>query len=134
MAAFVPAWERFAAPHGARFDRGPMRVTAIPLGSELAEIATLWSRRGDIEGTRLRVPLSPPLDAPLGSSSSSTPRARAIAEEITLKARDTRFGPEALEALVYGPVEDPASVMPLVEALAELARALRRGADRGPYR
>jgi hypothetical protein len=134
MAPFAPAWERFAAQAGGRFATSAMRVSGIPLGSEAGEVATLWSRRGEIEGTRLRVPLSPPLDAPFDATSATSQRAREIAAVITRGARDTRFGPEALEALVDGPLEDPAAVMPLVEGLGELARALRAGADAGPYR
>ena len=53
---------------------------------------------------------------------------------ITAEARSVRLGPDALEALVAGPLEDPASVEPLLEKLAMLARAVRGALATGPYR
>jgi hypothetical protein len=135
MAKSVPAWEAFAQGHGGQLVVGAMRVRDVRLGTEVGEIATLWRGAGEIEGTAVRVPLSPPLDAPLDLASPSVSReARDLASAITAEARGVRLGPEVLEALVAGPLEDPASVEALLEKLAMLARAVRGAPAAGPYR
>ena len=135
MAKSLAAWEAFAQGHGARLVVGSMRIRDVRLGTEVAEIATLWQGALEVEGTAVRVPMSPPLDAPLDLDSPAlSQEARDLARVITAEARSVRLGPDALEALVAGPLEDPASVEPLLEKLAMLARAVRGALATGPYR
>jgi hypothetical protein len=135
MAPNVPAWGAFAQGHGARLAVGAMLIRDVRLGTEVGEIATLWSRTGEVEGTAVRVAMSPPLDAPLDLASPAlSQEARDLASAITAEARGVRLGPDALEALVAGPLDDPASVEPLLEKLAMLARAVRGAPPTGPYR
>jgi hypothetical protein len=135
MATCVAAWEAFAQSHGARLVVGAMRIRDVRLGTEVGEIVTLWRGAGEIEGTAVRVAMSPPLDAPLDLDSPAlSQEARDLARAITADARGVRLGPDALEALVAGPLEDLASVEPLLERLAMLARAVRGAPAAGPYR
>ena len=135
MAGFVRAWEALAQRLGGRFDRGAMGIREARLGTESIEIVTEWSRRGEIEGTVVRVLLSPPLDHALDLTSPELSReARDLAAAIATDVRKVRFGPDALEALVEGPLEDPTSVEPLLEKLARLARSARGAPAAGPFR
>jgi hypothetical protein len=135
MAGSLAAWEAFAQGHGARLVVGAMRICDVRLGTEVGEIATLWQGTHEVEGTAVRVPMSPPLDAPLDLDSPAlSQEARDLARVITAEARSVRLGPDALEALVAGPLDDPASVLPLLEKLAMLARAVRGALATGPYR
>ncbi len=132
MATRVPAWEAFAQGHGGRFVVGPMCIRELRLGTEVGEIATLWRGADEIEGTAVRVTLSPPLEAALDLTSPSlSQEARDLAAALTAEARGVRLGPDALEALVAGPLDDPATVEPLLEKLAMLARAVRGRRRRG---
>lgn len=135
MAAAVPAWEALAERVGGRLDRGAMRVRDAALGGDAIEVATLWTRDAGIEGTAVRVRLSPPLERAIDVASPElSPEARELANAIAADAKRTRLGPDALEALVAGPLEDPAVVEPLLEKLSRLARAARGVPATGPFR
>jgi hypothetical protein len=134
MARAAAAWEAFAQRLGGRLDRGAMRIREGRVATETVELETLWTRRGEVEGTALRVALSPPLDTFEPSSPALSAQARELATAIVGEAKGTRFGPEALEALVPGPLEDPETVAPLLQRLVQLARAARGAPDGGPYR
>ena len=135
MATSLPAWEAFARERGGRLVVGAMQSRDLRLGTEVGEVATLWSRRGDALGTALRVPLSPPLQAPLNLASPAlSAEARELATSIAAEARGVQLGPDTLEALVAGPLDNPASAAPLLEKLAALAGALRGAPVAGPYR
>jgi hypothetical protein len=135
MAAAVPAWDAFARHLGGRLDRGPMAIRGATFGAQPVEVETLWMHGADVAGTAVRVPLSPPLERALDPDAPDLSReARDLVAAITAEARDVHLGPTALEALVQGPLEDPASVEPLLEKLVRLARAMRGVGSAGPFR
>jgi hypothetical protein len=135
MEAQVPAWAAFAQARGGQLVVGAMRIRDLRLGTEAGEIATLWSRTGGVEGTALRVPLSPPLEAALDPDApGASPEARSLVAELHEESRALRLGPDTLEALVAGPLDDPGTVEPLLDKLARLSRAARGAPPAGPYR
>jgi len=135
MKRMVPAWQAFAERLGGRLDLGPMAIRAAALGAETVEVETLWSRKGEVEGTAVRVLLSPPLERPLDLESPETSReACELATAVAAEARGTHFGPDSLEALTGGPLQDPAVIEPVLEKLSRLARAIRGIASAGPFR
>jgi hypothetical protein len=135
MAKSVPAWEAFAQRLGGRLDRGPMAIRAATFGAQPVEIETLWAEGAEVVGTAVRVPLSPPLERELDPEAPDLSReAKDQMTSIAAEARDTHLGPGALEALVPGPLDDPASVELLLERLVRLARAVRGVGSGGPFR
>ncbi|HEX8795281.1 MAG TPA: hypothetical protein VF765_30240 [Polyangiaceae bacterium] len=135
MAAFVPAWRTFASRLGGQLHYGSMRIASTSFGPEAVEVETLWKGPDSVEGTAVRVRLSPPLEAEMDLESPSTSaEARQLAKTIAQSSRSVRLGPSALEALVDGPLEDPATVEPVLQNLSALARSIRGVPQPGPFR
>jgi hypothetical protein len=135
MAAHVARWEAFASRVGGELRVGPMSISSTSFGPEAIEIETLWSGPGRAEGTVARLRLSPPLEGELDPDSPATsPESRQLAKIITEGVRSVRFGPSALEALVDGPLDDPATLEPVLQNLAALARSIRGVPPAGPFR
>lgn len=135
MKAHLDAWRAFASRIGGELHVGSMRITSTSFGPEPIEIETLWSEPGRVEGTAVRVTLSPPLDGPLAVDSPSvSAETRQLASLVASSARSVRLGPTALEALLDGPLEDPAKVEPVLVNLAALARSVRGIPAGGPFR
>jgi len=135
MEAHVAAWREFASRIGGELQIGAMKITSTGFGPEAVELETLWSGDGRIEGTALRVRLSPPLEEELRLDSPATSaESRQLAKAIAGAATSVRLGPSALEALLSGPLADPATVEPLLVNLSDLARSIRGVSRTGPFR
>jgi hypothetical protein len=135
MEAHVEAWRAFASQLGGQLQVGSMKITSTSFGPEAVEIETLWSEPGRVEGTAVRVRLSPPLEAELDLASPATSaESRQLAKSISEGARSVSFGPSALEALLDGPLADPSSAEPLLVSLTDLARSIRGVSRAGPFR
>jgi hypothetical protein len=134
MRGYLEAWRAFASRLGGQLQVGSMRITSTSFGPDAVEIETLWSGPG-IEGTAVRVRLSPALDGELDLDAPATSaESRQLARAITERARSVRLGPDALEALLDGRLDDPSTVEPLLVNLAELARSVRGMPQAGPFR
>jgi hypothetical protein len=135
MAEHVAAWRAFASRLGGQLQIGSMKITSTSFGPEPVEIETLWSEPGRVEGTAVRVRLSPPLEDELDLGSPTTSaESRKLAKAIAEGAQSVRLGPSALEALLAGPLADPVSAEPLLVDLTDLARSIRGVSRAGPFR
>lgn len=135
MKEHVEAWRAFASRLGGRLQIGSMRITSTSFGPEAVDIETLWSGPHRIEGTAVRLRLSPPIEGELDLDSPGTSaESRQLVKAITERARNVRLGPDALEALLDGPLDDPSTVEPLLVTLADLARSIRGVPQTGPFR
>jgi len=139
MAASLPIWMAFAAYLGGDVHPGAMRITSTGFGPEAIEIETLWSRFAvegtRVEGTAVRVHLSPPLDhSPEVDAPDTSAESRELAEVVRARARAVRLTASELEAITEGPIHDPSQLEPLLEGLVALARSFQRTRSAGPYR
>src|SRR5260221_4485532 len=104
-------------------------------GMERGGIGTQWTRSGEFEATMIRMTLDPPLAAPVDPEDTMnklTASARALARSVAEGTRSAHFGPEAIEIEIAHPVENPATLEPLLDRMARLAQVLRGGDEAGP--
>jgi hypothetical protein len=125
MKPHAAAWRRHAETLRGRFEPGRIRIHDGVAGQDRVEIATLWSRDGEVAGTRIRLLLAPPLTEPPPTHSPLAVQLQSDCEKVILDAA-------AIELHLQLAALDPAGLMPLVERAQRLVTALR--GTGGPYR
>jgi hypothetical protein len=154
MAAFVPAWKRFAEGLDADLTAGNMAITGGEFEGAVFEIRTEFEGKTPA-ATTIELVIDPPLDGVLDlASAEAILQAPAAAREILgslealcrplLFADDARSraarapSPDLREALVSirlpVVIADPAALRDVMAALLSLAAALRGDRRAGPYR
>ena len=150
--AIEPArwWADFARKLGGTFERGDASVRG-ERGGLSAAVETFWGERGEVRGTEVRVALTPELDAePDPERLSADARALlgvVVAAAATAARSDGTIAPgevpktepvppalrrDAIVVRLPRPPHDPSVLLPLLDAMVALARALR--VAQGPYR
>ncbi|XYI03157.1 hypothetical protein ACMHYB_26715 [Sorangium sp. So ce1128] len=137
MAAWLPAWRRFAEEGDGALQVGPMRLTGTFEGARF-ELRTRFERATPA-GARLALRLDPPIG---GAGGPMKAAGAAIAAEILAQA--SRLGEVAEEAVavqpgeiavtIVTPLADPAAVREVLRSMLALAHELRGERRGGPYR
>ena len=136
MAAYVPAWRAFAPLLGARLVTGDMSLHDGAYGDAALTLATRWSKEGVPVDTLVRFPLPATeaehegVDAPRRLDGATQSLVDGVASQV-VGLEVTR---DAVEARLPAPIEDPATLEPLLAGLARIARQLAGEVARGPYR
>ncbi len=135
MAAHEHAWRDFAGTYSGRFEAGRVWIHDATLHGFRFEIGTAWEPHDtNPRYTVVRVPIEPPLDhAPTVEDAALSAGAReALRKLVALEgfhAEATEMG-FALEHVT----PDPAALMPQVESMIDVLRALRGAVAAGPFR
>lgn len=139
-------WVDLARKLGGTLERGDALITGERGGLQVA-VESFWGERGEARGTEARVVLVPELDEdPSPERFSADARALlAAVAAATATASQTKvpgtappppLAPvlrrDAIVVRLARPPSDPASVLPLLDAMVALARVLR--VAQGPYR
>jgi hypothetical protein len=106
------------------------------VGTDSVSVGTEWTRNGVLVGTRVRVAIDPPLESQPASvdDPSLSPAARAQWRELMTRAHAIHVEAASLVVELEGKVDDPASVMPVVDLAVALRRALAGIRGAGPFR
>lgn len=136
FAATVPAWRAAAERLRGRFEPGRMWIHDGQMGTDRVELGTTWGRKGAHLGTRLRVAIDPPLAAPPPSPDDPaiSPAARDAWRALAASARAVRVEADAVTVDLAAKLDDPQTVMPLLESAVGLRRALGGVLAQGPFR
>lgn len=135
MSAHEHAWRDFAATYGGRYEPGRVWIHDATLHGFRFDIGTAWEPH-DTKPlfTVVHVPIEPPLErAPTVEDASLSAGAReALRGLVALEG----FHAEATEMgfAVARITPDPATLMPQVEAIITVLRALRGAVAAGPFR
>ncbi len=134
MAQSLPAWRAFAALLGGRLRVGEMSIHDAAFEEAPLVIATEWSQEGAPLATVVRFPLPERRGAAAGEPRALDGTSKALVASLTPQVTSLDLGDRAVEARLPAPVDDPASLEPILAGLGQLARRLAGGAARGPYR
>ena len=134
MAPFVAAWIAFAERHEGRFEIGRVYVHDATVDRARVDVGTRHTNKRELEATLVRVHLPSPLPRALDAESDVSTDVRARIASLNGQCRALTVGPDAIEARLPAPLEDPEALVPLLESMAALGRALRGERDGGPYR
>jgi hypothetical protein len=125
----VDAWRAEASRLSGRFEPGRVRILDGRLGNDRIEIATIWD--GDtVVGTRVRVPLLPPLT----SAEKLPARAEPLIRDIEANCDELVLTAEQIEVDMSLALLDPGALQPQLDRLSRLTLALRGLGTEGPYR
>ena len=137
--AFAPyeeAWRSFAATVAGRFEPGRMWIHDATLDGYRFELGLAWEPADDAtpKYTVIQVPIEPPLDhAPNVEDALLSAHARALFQDLMtvdgFHATTTEIG---IASTTITP--DPAALLPRVEAIVTILRALRGVVAAGPFR
>jgi hypothetical protein len=133
MAAFAPAWRAFANALGGRLALGDMAIHGAAFDQSPIRIATSWTDKGEAIATELRLPITP-RDGVAAAEESLDSASRALLQSLKQQTIALVISSDAIVAKVPAPLENPASIEPILIGLSRLARLLSGGASRGPYR
>ena len=133
MAAFVPAWRAFAGALGGRLTLGDMAIRDAAFDQAPLRITTAWIEKGEPSATEVRLPITPRDDVAT-TEESLDPASRALLQSLKLQTAALVISRDVIVAKVLAPLEDPATIEPLLIGLSRLARLLNGGTSRGPYR
>jgi hypothetical protein len=133
MAAFVPAWRAFAGALGGRLTLGDMAIHDAAFDQAPLRITTSWTEKGAPSATEVRLPITSRDDVAT-TEESLDPASRALLQSLKQQTTALVISAEMIVARVPAPLEDPASIEPLLIGLSRLARLLGGGTSRGPYR
>lgn len=136
LAPHVVAWRAFAERLRGRLELGRMHVHDGVIGTDRVTVGTEWTRSGALVGTRIRVVVDPPLDAPPASRDDVevSPAARDAWRDLAARAHVVRVERDAVLVELEGKLADPLEVMPIVELAVSLRRALAGLEGAGPFR
>ncbi|MGK3963274.1 hypothetical protein WMF38_03685 [Sorangium sp. So ce118] len=139
MAAWLPAWRRFAEESDGALRVGSMRLSGIFEGAGF-ELETLFKGAAPA-GTRIALRLDPPI---AGAGRPSKAAEQRIAASILEQAArlggvaDAEAGvevaPGAIAAAIAAPLADPAAALEVLRPMLALAREMRGERRGGPYR
>jgi hypothetical protein len=133
MAAFAPAWRAFAGALGGRLTLGDMAIHDAAFDQAPLRIATSWTDKGEPSATELRLPITPRDDVAT-TEANLDPASRALLQSLKQQTTALVISRDVIVAKVPAPLEDPASIEPILIGLSRLARLLSGGTSRGPYR
>jgi hypothetical protein len=133
MAAFAPAWRAFAGALGGRLAVGDMAIHDAAFDQAPLRITTSWTDKGEPSATELRLPITPRDDV-TAIEANLDPASRALLHSLEKQTTALVISRDVIVAKVPAPLEDPASIEPILIGLSRLARLLSGGATRGPYR
>jgi hypothetical protein len=136
FAGEVVAWRAFAERLRGRLELGRMHVHDGLVGTDRVSVGTVWTRSGALVGTRLRVAVDPPLDAPPASREDPalSPAAREAWRELAARAHAVTVDRDAVLVGLDGKLADPADVIPILELAVTLRRAIGGIKGAGPFR
>ncbi|WP_437603442.1 hypothetical protein WMF28_17765 [Sorangium sp. So ce590] len=141
MAAWLPAWRRFAEENAGALGVGSMRLAWTFEGGRF-ELETLFKGAAPT-GTRLVLRLDPPIAGAGGTMKAAEQRiAATILEQAARLGRVADAGAEAGVAVAPGeisvvmaaPLADPAAAQEVQRPMLALAREMRGERRGGPYR
>ena len=130
------AWRAFADRVRGRLELGRMHVHDGVVGTDRVSVGTEWTRSGVLVGTRIRVIIDPPLDAPPTSPDDPalSPAARAMWRDLLGRKYAVKIEPNAVLVDLEGKLADPNEALPTVELAVSLRRALAGIQGAGPFR
>jgi len=135
MTSSVAAWKTFADSVGGRLELGRVWIHDASIGGFRFEVGTVFEPDSETpRGTLLRVPIEPPLEqAPTVDDAGLSAVAR---DALKALAADEGFHADTNELGVYieGPTPDPSTLLPKIEAMISVLRALRGAVAAGPFR
>lgn len=136
LAPHLEAWRSFADRMRGRLELGRMHVHDAVVGTDRVDVGTEWTRNGALVGTRIRVLVDPPLDAPPASREDAlvSPAARDAWRELAGRAHAVRVDRDAVLVDLDGKLTDPSDLMPTIELAVTLRRALAGIKGAGPFR
>lgn len=129
-------WRAFADRVRGRLELGRMHVHDGVVGTDRVSVGTEWTRSGVLVGTRIRVIIDPPLDAPPTSPDDPalSPAARAVWRDLLGRKYAVKIEPNAVLVDLEGKLADPNEALPTVELAVSLRRALAGIQGAGPFR
>ncbi len=135
MSEHVAAWRAFAGSTSGRLELGRMWIHDASLDGFRFELGTVWEpRKTSPRGTVLRVPIEPPLEA---APSIEDAALSAVARD-ALRALQAHAGFHAsgseLGIFIEDVTKDPAALLPRIQEMTTVLRALRGGSAAGPFR
>lgn len=135
MAPFETAWRDFAAQVGGRFEPGRVWIHDASLAGFRFEMGTVFEPDNPNPiGTLVRVPIEPPLDrAPSVEDAALSANARAALGEL-VASEDFHAAADEMGIFVRGPTPNPSALLPRIEAMVAVLRALRGAIAAGPFR
>lgn len=151
MAAFLPAWQRFAQDFGGRLQAGKMSIVEARLDGAAFDIETDFGRGVLPERTLITLAIDPPLPQSIdpsdieaiaelsGPSSMPLPAglragARDVVTHLKTLARSLRVSEQAMVIELPAPLDDPASAREAMTAMLKLVEMARGERRIGPYR
>ena len=135
MQAHEAAWRDFAERVSGRFEPGRVWVHDANIGGFRCEIGTVFEP-DDAKpvGTVARIPIEPPLErTPDVEDPSLSAAARETLRELA-EADGFHGSAEEMGIFVKGVVPDPQTLMPRLEQMVSVLRALRGAVAAGPFR
>jgi hypothetical protein len=135
MAGALDGFRTLAGQVGGRLALGDMSVRDGAVRGLGVSIATIWDEQVPRE-TVLRCALSSSLPSALDAEAMAAldGSVRAQCEALAARVTKLRVGPSEIEATLPAPLPSPPEAGELLEAMAQLSRALHTGRDLGPYR
>lgn len=135
MASALEAWRSFAATVSGRLEIGSMSLREASLGVDRFDIETHWTDAEHVAATTVTFRVDPPLErVPADDDPSLSPAAREVLRAAKSTLKGLALEPATARFQLDGPVADPASLMPSLELVAKLSRALRGRPASGPFR
>ncbi|WP_437971621.1 hypothetical protein WMF04_20965 [Sorangium sp. So ce260] len=139
MAAWLPAWRRFAEESAGALRVGSMRLSGTFEGAGF-ELETLFKAAAPA-GTLLVLRLDPPIAGAGGPWKAAEQRiAAAILEQaarlggVADADEGVAVAPGKIAVRMASPLADPAATREVLRSMLELAREMRGERRRGPYR
>jgi hypothetical protein len=135
LAPHVAAWRAFAMAMGGRLELGRVWIHDASLEGFRFEVGTVWEPHDTApRGTVIRVPIDPPLaTAPTPDDAALSAIARdafrALAEDPGFHASESELGHFTSKL-----TPDPSVLLPKIESMTVILRALRGVVAAGPFR
>jgi len=131
MSSCVPQWRELAELTNGRLQIGCMAIREAVFNHHPFELVTEWGDDGGATGTVARLFLAN--DEGQDHEVLRGPAAE-IASALSSRVHSLNVASDCVEATFAAPLHDPRAILPTLEGLGQLVRAIEGKTSKGPYR